>query len=130
MRQPTNPICAVLIHVTNWREGFAWYRPAFPTAKEVHPPGDDWMCLELDGTQIEIVPTDDKVTSGTAGTVVYWFTDDFHARMNYLQSIGAVLYRGPMEIEHGMAMCQFKDPFGNLLGIRGPQLTLLHASRT
>ena len=58
--------------------------------------------------------------SGTAGTVVYWWTDDFDARRRELEQLGASLYRGPMKIESSLWMAQFRDPFGNLLGIRGP----------
>ena len=52
---------------------------------------------------------------------MYWRTDDFDARRYYLESIGATLYRGPLDIEDSMAMCQLKDPFGNLIGVRGPR---------
>jgi predicted enzyme related to lactoylglutathione lyase len=119
MHYPANPICAVLVHVADWREGLAWYRRAFPAAKDVQLDGNEWGCIEVDGVQIEVVPADDKVGSGGAGTVVYWFAEDFEARVEHLQSVGAILYRGPMEIEGSMAMCQLKDPFGNLIGIRG-----------
>jgi predicted enzyme related to lactoylglutathione lyase len=121
MRLPVTPICAVLVHVADWRAGLAWYRRAFPAAKAVHPEGREWECIEVDGVQIEVVPADEKVPSGSAGTVVYWFTDDFDKRMGDLKSIGAILYRGPLQIEDGLTMCQFKDPFGNLIGIRGPR---------
>ena len=119
MHPPGTPICAVLVHVDDWRAGLAWYRRAFPSGKTVNPDGGEWECIEVDGVQIEVVQADEKVPSGSAGTVVYWFTDDFDERVEYLKSIGAVLYRGPLEIEAGLTMCQFKDPFGNLVGIRG-----------
>jgi predicted enzyme related to lactoylglutathione lyase len=121
MRRPATPICAVLVHVPDWREGLAWYRRAFPSAKGIRPEEGEWECIEVDGVQIEVVPADEKVPSGSAGTVVYWFTDDFEQRVEDLKSIGAILYRGPLEIEDGLTMCQLKDPFGNLIGIRGPR---------
>jgi predicted enzyme related to lactoylglutathione lyase len=108
-----------LVHVPDWREGLAWYARAFPAARRVRAPGADWECVEMEGVAIEVVPADAKVPAGAAGTVVYWWADDFNARKAYLESIGAVLYRGPLEIEDGLIMCQFKDPFGNLLGLRG-----------
>ncbi|TOL44982.1 glyoxalase/bleomycin resistance/dioxygenase family protein, partial [Vibrio parahaemolyticus] len=37
----------------------------------------------------------------------------------HFQKLGARLYRGPMEIEDGLSMCQVEDPFGNLIGLRG-----------
>src|SRR5688500_12720393 len=101
------PIAAVLVHVPDWREGLAWYRRAFPLAPALHVAEDPWGGLEVDGVQIEIVPADAKVSAGAAGTVVYWYADDFDARTQHLRSIGAVLYRGPVAIEQGMSMCQF-----------------------
>jgi predicted enzyme related to lactoylglutathione lyase len=116
--RPT-PIAAVLVHAPDWRAGLAWYTRAFPSARPVRQPGQDWECIEVDGVAIEVVLADEKVPSGAAGTVVYWWADDFDARRAQLESLRAVLYRGPMEIEDGLVMCQFKDPFGNLLGVRG-----------
>ena len=117
----SSPIAAVLVHVPNWREGLAWYARAFPSARRVSPAGSDWECLDADGVAIEVMPADEKVPAGAGGTVVYWWADDFEARKSHLESIGAVLYRGPLEIEDGLIMCQFKDPFGNLIGLRGPR---------
>ncbi|GAB6263071.1 hypothetical protein PSSHI_33150 [Photobacterium sp. R1] len=37
----------------------------------------------------------------------------------YFESLGAKLYRGSMEIENGLSMCQVENPFGNLIGLRG-----------
>lgn len=121
MQRSASPICAVLVHVADWRAGLAWYRRAFPSATVVQFPDSEWECIEVDGVQIEVVPADDKVGSGSAGTVVYWAAEDLDARLDYLRSVGAALYRGPLEIEGDMAMCQVKDPFGNLIGIRGPR---------
>lgn len=121
MRQGASPICAVLVHVADRRAGLAWYRRAFPSARVVRIPDSESECIEVEGVQVEVVPADGKVASGSAGTVVYWYTEDFDQRLHHLQSIGAALYRGPLRIEDGMSMCQLKDPFGNLIGIRGPR---------
>ena len=40
-------------------------------------------------------------------------------RIEHFSELGATLYRGPMLIENALAMCQVKDPFGNLIGLRG-----------
>jgi len=48
-----------------------------------------------------------------------WPVDDFEVTRAHGESIGARLYRGPMAIEAGWRMAQFKDPFGNLFGLRG-----------
>lgn len=89
--------------------------------KRIDLPDMDWAYLLVDGVSLEIVNADAKVASGTAGTVVYWSTSDFDARRLQLEQLGASLYRGPMKIDNERWMAQFRDPFGNLLGIRGPR---------
>ena len=121
MHRLPDPICAVLIHVADWRAGLAWYARAFPAATLADPLPDRWTWLDIGGVQLEIVPADEKVASGAAGTVVYWSVPDLDERVGQLQSIGAELYRGPLAIDAGLFMCQMKDPFGNLLGLRGPR---------
>lgn len=119
-RQNFKKISAVLVHVPDWREGLSWYMKAFPEARLVKIPEFDFEYLNLNGINVEIVKADEKVGSGTNGTVVYWEVDSFDSTKFHLKSIGATLYRGPMNIENGLRMCQLKDPFGNLLGLRGP----------
>jgi predicted enzyme related to lactoylglutathione lyase len=122
MHRLGNPICAVLIHVVDWREGLDWYSRAFPGARVSGRLAEGWGCVDVDGVRLEIVPADQKVGSGAAGTVVYWSVPDLDGRVAYLRSIGAELHRGPMAIEDGLFMCQLKDPFGNLIGLRGPRV--------
>ena len=114
-------IRAVMIHASDVDAALGWYSRAFPTArrKVIAAHGKEFECLELDGIQIEIVPADEKVASGAAGSVVYWAFDEFDAALSHFQSVGATLYRGPGEIEDGMRMCQVRDPWGNCIGLRG-----------
>ncbi|MFC6618968.1 VOC family protein [Deinococcus radiophilus] len=114
---PEGRIAAVLIHVADQEAGLDWYSQAFPQAQRRVVEG--FTLLDVGGISLEIVPADAKVSSGAAGTVVYWHTDNFAAELNRLQALGAVLYRGPMAIEEGQQMAQVKDPWGNLLGLRG-----------
>ena len=112
-------IAAVMIHVGDVAEGLAWYEKAFPQA--TRNPLTDIHCasLTLGSVHIELVPSDSKVASGPAGSVVYWQTQDFQATLWHLQGLGARLYRGPMAIEEGQSMCQVQDPWGNCIGLRG-----------
>jgi predicted enzyme related to lactoylglutathione lyase len=111
-------IIALLIHVSSPAEALAWYKRAFPKAEEVQSiPG--LHALRVGEVQLEFVPSDAKVTSGAAGTVAYWSVPDFDAALSALLSVGASLYRGPLSIEDGLAMCQVRDPWGNCIGIRG-----------
>ena len=110
---------AVLIHVPDVELGLSWYEKAFPDAVSEYFGDSKFAALLLDGFTIEIVPSDAKVGSGKYGTVLYWSTDNFTKSVKHFEELGAKMYRGPMQIEGGMSMCQLEDPFGNLIGLRG-----------
>jgi predicted enzyme related to lactoylglutathione lyase len=115
-----HPIAAVLFPVPDCQAGLDWYQAAFLNAQRVRIESEDFDCLELDGVHLEIVLSDEKVSSGAAGTVVYWRVADLNAALEHFKGLGASLYRGPMEIENGLCMCQVRDPWGNCMGLRGP----------
>ena len=111
-------LVALMIHVSEPHEARAWYQEAFPDAQPVlNVPGLE--ALLLGDVQLEFVPSDEKVSSGPAGTVAYWHVPEFNAALAALQSRGATLYRGPMDIEDGQVICQVRDPWGNCIGITG-----------
>ena len=115
-----NQIAAVMIHVDDVEAGLSWYARAFPAAIRKRIAGPiDFEYLDVNGVMIEIVPADEKVASGAAGSVVYWRVDGFETTLTRMQSIGAISYRGPMPIEAGQRMCQVRDPWGNCIGLRG-----------
>jgi hypothetical protein len=64
------PISSVLIHVDNPQAGLIWYQKAFPEAKKCLITEFDFMYLDYMGVMLEIVPADNKVSSGAAGSVV------------------------------------------------------------
>jgi predicted enzyme related to lactoylglutathione lyase len=113
------PISSILIHVDNPEEGLIWYQQAFPEANKCFIAELNFVYLDYMGVMLEIVPADHKVSSGAAGSVVYWQTDNFQKRLDHLLKIGATLYRGPMNVEGGLKMCQVIDLWGNCLGIKG-----------
>ena len=112
-------IAAVMIHAPEPQAALEWYLRAFPMAARVTVGEPKFELLRIGELQLEFVPSDEKVAAGPAGTVVYWSVPNFNAALKSLQAIGAGLYRGPMTIEDGQAMCQVRDPWGNCLGIRG-----------
>ncbi|EAR08895.1 VOC family protein [Reinekea blandensis] len=109
---------ANLIHVGDVSNGLDWYRKAFPMAivKNI----DDFTFLEVNGFALEIVPADEKVGSGKYGSVTYWEVVSLEHEIERFKELGSVVYRGPMKIESDLWMCQVTDPFGNLIGLRGP----------
>ncbi|MEZ8306956.1 glyoxalase/bleomycin resistance/dioxygenase family protein [Vibrio splendidus] len=110
---------AVLVHVPDVSMGLEWYKKAFPEAIEVYHPSFDFTLLDLNGFSLEIVQADEKVGAGKSGTVIYWSVSNLSTALTHFKGLGAHLYRGPMEIEEGLSMCQVEDPFGNLIGLRG-----------
>lgn len=111
---------AVLIPVPDVSAALDWYRLALPDARLLRFDGDAPAILDLNGFSIELVPSDEKVSHGKCGTVLYWSVANIDAVIKRLQSMGATLYRGPLPIENNLSMCQLEDPFGNLIGFRGP----------
>jgi predicted enzyme related to lactoylglutathione lyase len=109
-----------MIHVGDASAALAWYGRAFPAATRHRDASAHFEYLRVGGVQLEFVPADEKVASGAAGSVVYWRVPDFAEALARLQTAGAALYRGPMAIEDGQRMCQVRDPWGNCIGLRGP----------
>lgn len=110
---------ALLVHVNDVKAGLNWYKKAFPESRTVYVEEFDFTILDINGFLLEIVQADEKVASGKFGTVMYWSVAKLEHAIDYLESLGAVLYRGPIAIEDGLGMCQLEDPFGNLIGLRG-----------
>jgi predicted enzyme related to lactoylglutathione lyase len=65
--------------------------------------------------ELTIPPT--AVASVMAGA--HWRVSSLAEACARLERAGATLYRGPLVIGNGEAICQVSDPFGNLLGLIG-----------
>lgn len=109
-----------MVHVADVQAALAWYQQAFPSAVTSVIPDVGFTYLQLGDVRIELVPADEKVSFGSAGSVVYWRVDDLQEAIHHFESLGATVYRGPMPIEDGWGMCQVRDPWGNCIGLRGP----------
>lgn len=120
-------VAAVMVHVGSIQEAFVWYERAFPQAVRRRVSDLDFEYLSLGSVRIELVPSDDKVSSGPSGSIVYWQVPNFEASLKHFQGIGARLYRGPLPIENGQLMCQVQDPWGNCIGLSGPAGSALSA---
>lgn len=119
MNTEAKPICAILVHVADVARALDWYQAAFPQSVRRHLEAFEFQFLDIGGICLEIVAADEKVGSGASGSVVYWQVDDFDAAVEHFTAIGATLYRGPIDIQSGLRMCQVRDPWGNCIGLRG-----------
>ena len=61
-----------MIHVSDVTAALAWYARAFPQAvrKSLVMPTFEFEYLDVDGVMLELVPADEKVSSGASGAVV------------------------------------------------------------
>src|SRR4030095_11732225 len=91
-------ICAVMIHVADVEAAVHWYQRALPFARRIAWESAVFHFLDVAPTILEIVPADGKVSSGAAGSVVYWRVADFDSALSHMLEIGATLYRGPLAI--------------------------------
>ncbi|CAG9228309.1 VOC domain-containing protein [Paraburkholderia tropica] len=114
-----SPICAVLIYVPDVAAALDWYQSVFRGSERRRLSEFDFTCLDFKGISLEIVPSDEKLSSGAAGTVAYWAVEDFDDTLAHLLAVGATLYRGPGRIEDNKQMCMVRDPWGNCIGLRG-----------
>ena len=108
---------ANLIHVSDVEQALHWYSSAFPEARIKTVNGFEF--LDINGFALELVPADDKVSSGKSGSVTYWEVADLTSAIERFKALGSSVYRGPIDIGLGTGMCQVTDPFGNLIGLRG-----------
>lgn len=123
---PSNRIVSILLHTQDWRAATDWYAQAFPQAVRVYPESDDYGLLQLGGVALEIIDADEKVSSGAAGSVVYWSVEDLRQEVVRLEAMGGTLYRGPLLIEGGEWIAQVRDPWGNCIGLRQVQVSCPH----
>lgn len=114
-----SPVAAVMVHVADVVSALIWYQRAFPTAARRVAPGADFEFLQVGNVQLEFFPADEKVRAGPAGSVVYWHVASLNQAFLHFTELGASMYRGPMQIEDRLGMCQVLDPWGNCIGLRG-----------
>ena len=111
---------AVMIHVADLSIALDWYKKAFPNAVDTGRASENFIQLQISGFLIELVKSDEKVCSGKAGTILYWLVKDLKTEIERFLLLGSEDYLGPIKIENGLGMCHITDPFGNLLGLKGP----------
>jgi predicted enzyme related to lactoylglutathione lyase len=70
------------------------------------------------GLELCLHRASEKAQSGTSGQTAYWLVDDLAKAMEWFVECGATPYRRLLEVSEGGFVMQFKDPFGNVVGIR------------
>ena len=80
---------------------------------------DNFGYIKVGSGQLCFHIADEKADAGHRGQVAYWRVSSLAETRSRLERAGAILYRGPLVIANGEAICQMSDPFGNLLGLIG-----------
>ena len=114
----------VVMFVSSVRDAVAWYGSVLglPIAQV----DDNFATINIGASQLSFHVADAKVAAGHSGQVAYWRVSSLADSSERMVAGGATLYRGPLAIDSGIGICQFADPFGNLIGLigayRGAQL--------
>jgi RimJ/RimL family protein N-acetyltransferase/catechol 2,3-dioxygenase-like lactoylglutathione lyase family enzyme len=121
---PQSPAPAFLIvdharlFVLDLARSRAWYVKALGVDPIIDLP--DYVEFRIGQAGLALSACDEKSPFSPGGQVAYWRAASLENATRHFFSLGATLYRGPLAVENGEAVCQIRDPFGNVLGLIGP----------
>jgi tetratricopeptide (TPR) repeat protein len=108
----------VRVIVRNIDESVPWYQKVLGVPVSVSVP--HFALFRVGGGLIELVEADEKNPESIGGTIAYWNANPIDEWMERFEKHGATLYRGPSFIEEEkLTICQFRDPFGTVIGLMG-----------
>ena len=113
-----NKLHTVYLFVHNVKESSSWYSKVLNIPLTIDE--DNFGLIKICSSEMCFHPVDDKSPVSTGGSVAYWHVEDLAEASDLFVKHGGSLYRGPIEIpESDEGICQIKDPFGNVIGLRG-----------
>lgn len=116
------------LFVNDFEKSKAWYAKVLMVQPSIDVEG--YAEFRIGESGISVSPADEKSPFSTGGQVSYWRVKNIHEAIRHFTTAGAAIYRGPLDIENYEAICQLRDPFGNVIGLVGRKETLnLGASR-
>lgn len=77
-----------------------------------------FVTFRVSGIELGLHKASEKAGPGTNGQVAYWVVEDIGEATRWFIACGATPYRRLLEVTEGGFVIQFKDPFGNVVGIR------------
>lgn len=111
---------AIQIPVADIGLAMKWYRVLFPDAFVVRSKEEKPVALDIDGFRLEPILEDSKLKAARSGTVLVWSVTDLNHVLAELKAQGSYVYRRVKMIDQSEGECVVTDPFGNLIGLRGP----------
>jgi predicted enzyme related to lactoylglutathione lyase len=114
----TTGLITNLMFVENILDSAEFYEKLFKVAPiELE---ESFCSFKLGHSFFNLLPGDSKSLISKGGSVGYWQVEELSKFIEYAQSIGAKVYRGPLYVkEIDRTICQIEDPMGNIIGIEG-----------
>lgn len=94
-----------------------WYSKALGVSPWLDIP--NYVEFRVGQSALALAPADEKSPYSKGGQIAYWRVHELDSVISHFTAHGAEVYRGPLDIENGEAICQIQDPFGNVLGFVG-----------
>jgi uncharacterized glyoxalase superfamily protein PhnB len=113
---PFHAVVDVFCFVPDLAAATAWYTDRLGTSPALT--AHQLARFDLGPSSLTVHTIDDLNTGGPAGCVAYWDVEDVDLVTDEWVRHGATAHRGPRTIMTGERLCQLRDPFGNLIGIR------------
>ena len=109
---------SVYLFVSDVKKSSAWYSKVLNTPLTIDE--DKFGLIKIGSNEMCFHQADEKSPVSTGGSVAYWSVENLTDTLDLFLKHGGLLYRGPIEIpESNEGICQIKDPFGNIIGLRG-----------
>jgi len=116
MKLALGPVGNVFYFVDDLQTAVAWYTERLGRQPAVR--GDALVAFEINGVRLTLHSADELNSPGAAGTVPYWTVPSVDDVVAEWTAHGATAHRGPKTVFTGERLCQLRDPFGNLFGVR------------
>ena len=111
-------IITALMFVKNVKKSCTFYEKLFE-AKAIES-SDKFCSFKFESTYLNFHLQDKQSPISKGGSVPYLEPEDFNQFYKRALSLGMKAYRGPLFVEEtGRTICQFEDPFKNIIGIEG-----------
>jgi predicted enzyme related to lactoylglutathione lyase len=98
-----------------------WWAAAFGCTRlevEPHVQGD-FVSFDAAGVEVGVHAADPELNPPGGSPVVYFAVPSVDAARRQLLALGATPHCGPLAVGADRAICQLRDPFGNVFGLDG-----------
>ena len=112
-----NKLHTVYLFVHDVKKSSSWYSKVLNIPLTIDE--DKFGLIKIGHNEMCFHQADEKSPVSTGGSVAYWSVESLKEALDLFVKHGGSLYRGPIEIpKSNEAICQMKDPFGNIIGLR------------